>query len=67
MSPVISRLESKPETLDNFTQIYVSYMPYVLSYFRTYPMDVQQAEDLTQEVFVIPRATWGEICPISSK
>lgn len=51
MSPVISYLEPKPEILDNFTQIYVSYMPYVRSYFRAYPMDVQQAEDLTQEVF----------------
>lgn len=52
MSPVISHLEPKPETLDIFTQIYVSYMPYVRSYFRAYPMDVQQAEDLTQEVFI---------------
>lgn len=39
-------------TSDQFVQIYLSYLPYVMSCFRTYSVDEQQIEDLTQEVFI---------------
>lgn len=52
MSRVTSYLKSVPEPFENFTQVYVSHMPYVLSYFQAYSIDSQQAEDLAQEVFI---------------
>lgn len=52
MPPIASTLDSKLNTSEAFTQIYISYQAYVLSYLRTYHINQQQAEDLAQEVFL---------------
>lgn len=52
MRPIPTQTTSASDIPDQFVWIYLSYMPYVMSCFQTYSVDVQQAEDLTQEVFI---------------
>lgn len=52
MRPIPTQTTSASDIPDQFVWIYLSYMPYVMFCFQTYSVDVQQAEDLTQEVFI---------------
>ncbi len=61
MLPIPSQTTPASVAPDQFVQIYLSYMPYVMSCFRTYSVNEQQIEDLTQEVFIKVLLHWEQL------